>query len=69
VIEGVLPTAVAVPNLGAMTLLITILGVVLIHHPNVIAIEDDAQASARDRRRYDTAPSVYRSESDTEMAA
>jgi cytochrome d ubiquinol oxidase subunit I len=71
VIEGVLPTAVAVSNLGAMTLLLTILGFVLIYTV-LIVIEMKLMLNAIRKGPKEgpiPAPSVYRGEADPEVAA
>jgi len=71
VIEGVLPTAVAVSNLGATTLLITILGFVLVYTV-LIVIEMKLMLKAirkGPKEQPVPAPSVYRAEADPELAA
>jgi len=71
VIEGVLPTAVAVSNLGATTLLITILGFVLIY-TILIVIEMKLMLKAirkGPKEQPVPAPSVYRAEADPELGA
>lgn len=71
VIEGVLPTAVAVSNLGAMTVLLTILGFVLIY-TILIVIEMKLMLKAIRKGPKEgptPAPSVYRGEADPEVAA
>ncbi|MGJ7509084.1 cytochrome ubiquinol oxidase subunit I [Variovorax sp. GT1P44] len=71
VIEGVLPTAVAVSNLGAMTLLITILGFVLIY-TILFLIEMKLMLKAirkGPKEQPVPAPSVYRAGADPELAA
>ena len=71
VIEGVLPTAVAVSNLGATTLLITILGFVLIYTILfLIEMKLMLKAIRKGPKEHPVpAPSVYRAEADPELAA
>ncbi|MDM0002888.1 cytochrome ubiquinol oxidase subunit I [Variovorax sp. J22P240] len=71
VIEGVLPTAVAVSNLGATTLLITILGFALVY-TILIVIEMKLMLKAIRKGPKEhpvPAPSVYRAEADPELTA
>jgi cytochrome d ubiquinol oxidase subunit I len=71
VIEGVLPTAVAVSNLGAMTVLLTILGFVVIY-TILIVIEMTLMVRAIRKGPKEgpvPAPAAYRGEADPELAA
>jgi cytochrome d ubiquinol oxidase subunit I len=70
VIEGVLPTAVAVSNLGAATLLITILGFVLIYTVLfVIEMKLMFKAIAKGPTEHPVPPpAAYRAEADPEIA-
>jgi cytochrome d ubiquinol oxidase subunit I len=71
VIEGVLPTAVAVSNLGAMTVLLTILGFVALY-TTLIVIEMTLMLKAIRKGPGEgqvTAPATHRREAGPDMAA